>query len=221
MEGGMGRFITFEGIEGCGKSTQIRKLAAALTKQGGKVTLTREPGGCDIADKIRAILLDSANAAMVPLAELLLYAAARAQHISEVILPALANGDIVLCDRYIDATIAYQGHGRRLDLEMIKSLNRLAAANCRPDITVLLDCPVNTGLERALARIEALGAAANSTAREERFERESLDFHERVRSGYLALATSEPERFCVIDASGSVEDIFTAIESRLKGRLKD
>ena len=158
----MGCFITFEGVEGCGKSTQIRKLAETLTKSGNNVTLTREPGGCDIADKIRAILLDSANAAMVPLAELLLYAAARAQHINEVILPALAKGDIVLCDRFIDATVAYQGHGRGLDLEMINNLNSLAAANCRPDITLLLDCPVATGLERARARIEALGAAASS-----------------------------------------------------------
>lgn len=216
----MGCFITFEGVEGCGKSTQIRKLATTLKSQGREVTLTREPGGCDIADKIRAILLDSANAAMVPLAELLLYAAARAQHISEVILPALARGDIVLCDRFIDATVAYQGFGRRLDLGMINNLNNLAAANCRPDITLLLDCPVTTGLERALARIDALGATASSTAREERFERESLEFHERVRNGYLSLAAAEPGRFCVIDASGSVEDIFTAISSRLMGRLE-
>lgn len=216
----MGCFITFEGVEGCGKSTQIRKLAAALTKKGKNVTLTREPGGCDIADKIRSILLDSANAAMVPLAELLLYAAARAQHISEVILPALAKGDIVLCDRFIDATVAYQGHGRKLDLEMINNLNRLAAANCRPDITLLLDCPVTTGLERAMARINALGAAASSAVREERFEKESLEFHERVRNGYLSLAAAEPERFCIIDASGSIEDIFAAIESRLMIRLE-
>lgn len=217
----MGLFITFEGIEGCGKSTQIRKLAAALTEQGKSVTLTREPGGCDIADKIRAILLDSANSAMVPLAELLLYAAARAQHINEVILPALARGDIVLCDRFIDATVAYQGHGRRLDLEMIDNLNRLAAANCRPDVTLLLDCPVATGLERAMARIEALGSNASSTAREERFEKESLEFHERVRYGYLTLAVADPERFCIIDASGSVDAIFTAIENRLMERLQD
>ncbi|NJD92370.1 MAG: dTMP kinase [Geobacter sp.] len=215
----MGCFITFEGIEGCGKSTQIRKLASLLEEQGKKVTLTREPGGCGIADQIRAILLDSANSAMVPLTELLLYAAARAQHISEVIKPALAKGDIVLCDRFIDATIAYQGHGRRLDLELINSLNILAAGDCRPDLTLLLDCPVATGLERALARIEALGAFASSTAREERFERESLEFHERVRSGYLSLAASEPERFCVIDASGTVDEIFAAIESRLVAKL--
>lgn len=215
----MGCFITFEGIEGCGKSTQIRKLAAALTRQGKSVTLTREPGGCDIADQIRAILLDSANSALVPLAELLLYAAARAQHINEIIKPALAKGDIVLCDRFIDATVAYQGHGRKLDLELINSLNSLAAANCRPDITLLLDCPVATGLGRAMARIEALGASASSTAREERFERESLEFHERVRSGYLTLAAAEPERFCVIDASGTVDEIFAAIENRLLSRL--
>jgi dTMP kinase len=215
----MGCFITFEGVEGCGKSTQIRKLANLLEEQGKRVTLTREPGGCGIADQIRAILLDSANSAMVPLTELLLYAAARAQHISEVIKPALAKGDIVLCDRFIDATIAYQGHGRKLDLELINSLNSLAAGDCRPDITLLLDCPVETGLERAMARIEALGASASSTAREERFERESLEFHERVRSGYLNLAAAEPERFWVIDASGTVDEIFAAIENRLATRL--
>ena len=215
----MGIFITFEGIEGCGKSTQIRKLAATLDNLGKKVTLTREPGGCDIADKIRSILLDSANTAMVPLAELLLYAAARSQHINEVILPALTKGDIVLCDRFIDATVAYQGYGRKLDLEMINDLNRLAAANCRPDITLLLDCPVATGLERAMARIEALGTGASSTTREERFERESLEFHERVRNGYLSLAAAEPERFCIIDANGSIEAIYAAIENKLKERL--
>ena len=215
----MGCFITFEGVEGCGKSTQIRRLADRLSGLGHRVTLTREPGGCDIADKIRSILLDAANARMVPLAELLLYAAARAQHISEVIRPALDRGEIVLCDRFIDATVAYQGNGRQLDMELINRLNSLVASSCRPDMTVLLDCPVETGLGRAMARIEALGSSAGSVAREERFERESLEFHQRVRSGYLSLAAAEPDRFCTVDATGSVEEIFNRIEPLVLARL--
>ncbi len=212
----MGCFITFEGIEGCGKTTQIRLLAESLERAGQSVVLTREPGGCPIADQIRAILLDAENSSMVPLAELLLYAAARAQHISEKIAPALANGSIVLCDRFIDATVAYQGFGRSLDLTLINQLNSIAAANCRPDITVLLDCPVETGLGRAIARIEAVDS---STPREERFEREAMDFHERVRSGYLSLAATEAERFILIDGSSGIEQtaetIFRAVADRI------
>jgi dTMP kinase len=216
----MSCFITFEGIEGCGKTTQIRLLANTLTQAGEKVLLTREPGGCPISDKIRSILLDARNSEMTPKAELLLYSAARAQHIDEIIKPALNNGTIVLCDRFIDATVAYQGFGRGLDHELIKSLNETATANCKPDLTILIDCPVETGLGRAFARIEAGTAADSGHLREERFERESLQFHQRVRNGYLSLAALDTDRFTVIDGTEAVEvvaeNVFRAVSARVK-----
>lgn len=202
----MAHFITFEGVEGCGKTTQIRLLAEALRKSGRRVVQTREPGGCAIADKIRAILLDAQNSAMKPLAELLLYAAARAQHVAEIIAPALGRGEIVLCDRFTDATIAYQGHGRGLDMGTILELNETATAGCRPDLTILIDCPVEIGLKRAMARIEARSAAKGESQREERFELESKQFHQRVRDGYLALARENPGRFIVIDGNRGIEE---------------
>jgi dTMP kinase len=210
----MACFITFEGVEGCGKTTQIRLLAKRLQQEGHRVTLTREPGGCPIADQIRGILLDATNQALTPLAELLLYAAARAQHVSEVIRPALAAGDIVLCDRFTDATLAYQGFGRELDRSVIIELNRLATQTLYPDLTILMDCPVEIGLERAFARINAA-----VTAREERFELEARSFHERVRAGYLALARQDPERFVVIDGSCSVAATAEAVRVAVVGRL--
>lgn len=210
----MQRFITFEGIEGCGKSTQLRLLASRLEHRGFSVVSTREPGGSPIADQIRSILLDAGNNAMTPMAELLLYAAARAQHVEEVILPALESGKIVLCDRFTDATVAYQGYGRGLDMSTILELNRLASRSLRPDISVLLDCPVETGLSRAKARIENAAGA-----REERFELEAMAFHEKVRKGYLELADREPERFIVVSGSRAMEEtaaeIFRLLEPRL------
>lgn len=210
----MGFFITFEGIEGCGKTTQLRLLKERLEATGAKVTSTREPGGCPIADKMRAILLDADNSAITPLSELLLYAAARAQHVQEVIVPALERGEIVLCDRFTDATIAYQGHGRELDLATIAQLNGLATGGVEPSLTLLIDCPVQVGLSRALARIEA-----TSGAREERFELESVRFHERVRDGYLALAHAAPERFVVIDGSGDVAQTEKLVIEALATRI--
>jgi dTMP kinase len=210
----MACFITFEGIEGCGKTTQIRRLANRLGLLGTPHTLTREPGGCAISNQVRAILLDAGNDAMAPLTELLLYAAARAQHMIEVITPALSAGRVVLCDRFTDATAAYQGYGRDLDMSLIIELNRLATGGIKPDLTVLLDCPVETGLGRAVARI-------NSTAgdKEERFERESLQFHQRVRNGYLRLAEEEPERFVVIDGSQPEDATEEAIAAAVLSRL--
>jgi len=212
-------FITFEGVEGCGKTTQIRLLADALKQAGEKVLLTREPGGCPISDKIRAILLDAQNSEMTPKAELLLYAAARAQHIDEVISPALTSGAIVLCDRFTDATVAYQGFGRGLDQGLIKDLNETATTDCKPDLTILIDCPVETGLERAIARIEAGTASDCNHLREERFERESLEFHLRVRNGYLSIAGTSSDRVIVIDGRESVEaiaaNIFSAVSARI------
>ncbi len=209
-------FITFEGIEGCGKSTQVRLLAEELRRQGYEVTTTREPGGCPIADKIRAILLDATNTAMTPLTELLLYAAARSQHLHDTVRPALAAGKIVLCDRFTDATVAYQGCGRELDRTLIEQLNGVATGGVTPDLTILMDCPVEIGLGRALARI-----SGTQGAREERFELESLQFHEAVRNGYLALAAGEPKRFAVVNAHRSIPlitgELTTLVTARLTG----
>lgn len=197
----MSLFVTFEGVEGCGKSTQIRLLAQKLIARGMSVVLTREPGGCVIADAIRSVLLDPGHHDMTSRAELLLYAAARAQHVDEVILPALKQGSVVLCDRFSDATVAYQGYGRGLERATIDSLNQLAAADLKPDLTLLMDMPAEEGLTRAIARNDA-----NSALNEGRFEQESLRFHQRVRDGYLQLAGKE-DRFSIIDATGSIEEV--------------
>lgn len=210
----MGLFITFEGVEGCGKSTQVRLLTERLTALGHKILATREPGGCPIADKIRAILLDASNRDMTSDTELLLYAAARAQHVSQVIRPALLSGKTVFCDRFTDATLAYQGYGRKLDDGLIKELNRIATTGLKPDITVLIDCPVEIGLKRAMARINK-----TKGLREERFEQESLNFHESVRSGYLAIAAAEPERFIVIDGRNDIQSMTEAITTSILPRL--
>ena len=211
----MAYFITLEGIEGCGKSTQAEILSRALHAETGcQVVMTREPGGCPIANKIRAILLDADNRALVPLAELLLYAAARAQHVAEVIRPALAEGKIVLCDRFTDATTAYQGYGRALDLPLIENLAHLATGGLTPDLTILLDCPEEVGLKRAMARINA-----SSGAREERFELESLRFHHAVREGYLKLAADHPERFIVVDGTLGISEAAAAIRSAVLSRI--
>jgi dTMP kinase len=197
-----GTFITFEGIEGSGKSTQIVLLANYLKSHGVKVVLTREPGGTLIGDQIRKVLLDPANRALDPSAELFLYSASRAQHLSEVILPALAAGTIVLCDRFSDATLAYQGYGRGLDRNMIRELDRIVTAGMRPDLTMLLDIDAVTGLARARGRNSSRGLEG-----EARFENEEIAFHERVRQGYLALAKHEPERFRVVDATPAPDRI--------------
>lgn len=207
-------FITFEGIEGCGKSTQINLLATRLQQAGYTVILTREPGGCPIANQIRSVLLDAENSAMVPMAELMLYAAARAQHLAEVIRPALAADSIVLCDRFSDATRAYQAFGRGIDRQTIETLNSLACEGLSPQLTLLLDCPVEVGLGRAKQRIEA-----SNGPREERFELESLAFHQRVRDGYLQLATEETDRFMIINAAASPEQIAQNITSIIITRL--
>jgi dTMP kinase len=215
----MSFFITLEGIEGSGKTTQVRTLAAWLRQRGMTVRTTREPGGCPIADAIREILLHPANDVLVPRAELLLYAAARAQHVEEVILPALEKGETVLCDRFSDATLAYQGNGRGLDFSLIAQLNGLAAGNLVPQLTLLLDMPAEEGLMRARRR-----NAATEENREDRFEQESLAFHRRVREGYLAIASRET-RVRVIDAcgtesevaariAGAVEEFFTTADRR-------
>lgn len=212
----MGYFITFEGVEGCGKTTQIRLLSEFMSRRGMHTVLTREPGGCPIADKIRTILLDAGNRALSPLAELMLYAAARAQHVTEVISPALEAGKIVLCDRFCDATLAYQSFGRGIDRAVIDTLNLYACQGVSPDLTVLVDCDPRIGLERARRRIET-----TSGPREERFELEELAFHQRVRAGYRQVAADQPDRFLVIDGTGSIEDIFAAISSQVLPRIPE
>lgn len=212
----MGYFITFEGVEGCGKTTQIKLLSQFLSDRGIRTLLTREPGGCPIADKIRAILLDAENLALSPLAELMLYAAARTQHVTEIIAPALNLGEIVLCDRFCDATVAYQSFGRGIDRGVIDTLNRHACQGVSPDLTVLVDCDPRIGLERARRRIEA-----TSGPREERFELEALPFHQKVRAGYQQLAADDPDRFLIINGSDSIEEIFAAISTQVLTRMPE
>ncbi|NIQ93231.1 MAG: dTMP kinase, partial [Desulfuromonadales bacterium] len=191
---------------GSGKTTQIRLLAERLHNRGIPVLSTREPGGCRIADAIRSVLLDSEHLAMSASTELLLYAAARAQHVEEIIRPALAAGKVVLCDRFSDATIAYQGEGRGLDLALIDTLNGVAAQGLTPDLTVLLDMPVEEGLRRAIERNNQ-----QEEVREDRFEQESLRFHQRVREGYLKLVERD-DRFFVVDARGGTDEVASRID---------
>jgi dTMP kinase len=207
-------FITFEGIEGCGKSTQIALLAKHLQQTGQRVVVTREPGGCSIADQIRSILLDASNSTMTPMTELMLYAAARTQHLAEVIRPALVDGAIVLCDRFSDATRAYQAFGRDIPRQTMETLNDLACDGLSPHLTLLLDCPVEIGLARARQRIET-----TSGPREERFELESRVFHQKVREGYLQLAIEEPKRFIIIDAADTPEHVSETIIAAIVPRL--
>lgn len=197
----MSFFITFEGVEGSGKTTQIQALRTHLESRGHRVMATREPGGCPIADAIRTILLSSANRALVPRAELLLYAAARAQHVEQVIRPALKAGTIVLCDRFADATAAYQGGGRGLDAALVEELNAIATGGLFPNLTLLFDIPVELGLSRARHRNQH-----HALCDEGRFEMEELDFHQRVRSAYLTLA-GEHDRFRIVDATGAAEEV--------------
>jgi dTMP kinase len=187
-------FITFEGIDGCGKTTQISRFAATLRKRGIPILVTREPGGTEIGQAIRDILLDVDNTNIAPLAELFLYAADRAQHVAEVIKPALAANKWVISDRYFDATIVYQGVVLEHYDGLIEVLNREATLDCQPDITFLLDCPAEVGLERIAKRDQ-------QEKKRDRFERKTLDFHIKIRYGYLALANKHKDRFRIIDGT--------------------
>ncbi|HYA94385.1 MAG TPA: dTMP kinase [Thermodesulfobacteriota bacterium] len=202
----MSLFITFEGVEGSGKTSQIQRLKKYLTQKGIPCRITREPGGCPIGEKVRKILLNPDHREMVPTTELFLYEAARAQHVKEVLKPFLKKGGVILCDRFCDATLAYQGYGRRIELKWIDRLNRLSSQGIKPDVTFLLDCPSDVGLNRALQRNRAL-----KQEREERFEREEIQFHRRVRKGYLAIARKEPHRVKVIDTREGEEKVFEKI----------
>ncbi len=192
-----GIFITFEGIEGCGKSTQISLLNNYLLSKNIPAILTREPGGTQIGEKIRELLLDVASTGMSKITELLLYAAARAQHVAEVIRPALKEGKIVLCDRYFDATAAYQGAARTISESVLQKIHEIATDNTMPHLTFLLDCPVKIGFERIHNQ--------RGKKQFDRLEKESKDFHEKVRRAYLNLAQKEPKRFYVIDAAQKID----------------
>jgi len=196
-------FITFEGIEGSGKTTQIKSTASWLKQKGVSCITTREPGSTDIGGKIRAILLDPLNKNLDHMAEMLLYMADRAHHIGAIVKPALTKGKTVLCDRYFDATLAYQGYARGIDIELLRKLHLLTLNNFKPDLTLLLDLCPETGLARAWEQIN-LGAR---TSAETRFESEKLNFHQKVRAGYLYLAKQEPERFRIIDASQNEDQV--------------
>jgi len=206
MEKRLSLFITFEGVEGSGKTTQIRRLKRYLTQKGIPCKVSREPGGSPIGEKVRQILLNPDHREMVPLSELLLYEAARSQHVKEVIRPLLKRGMTVLCDRFSDATIAYQGYGRGVDLRLIKKVNHLSTQGIEPDVTFLLDCPSDVGLKRALRRNRSLRGE-----KEDRFEREKVQFHHRVRRGYLSIAKKEPHRVKVIDTRQGEEKVFERI----------
>lgn len=196
-------FISFEGIEGSGKSTALTLLAQELERRGYDVLRTREPGGCGLGRALRPILLDARTRSLNMRAELYLFLADRAQHVAEVIRPALEAGQIVLCDRYTDSTLAYQGYGRGLDPEKLRRINEMATGGLVPDLTLLMDLPVGLGLERAGLRNQRQGTVLS----EGRFDAESMDFHERVRQGYLALAAEEPCRIACIDAEQRPEDV--------------
>jgi dTMP kinase len=199
-----GVFITFEGVEGCGKTTQIALLRDWFLARGQQVLVTREPGGTPIAEAIRAVLLDTDHEAMSPTAELLLYEAARAQHVDEKIRPALDAGAVVLCDRFADSTTAYQGAGRGSPPEAVEALHRIATHGVWPDLTLLIDLPVEIGLERARQR-----------GRADRMEAQAIAFHQRVRAGFLERARREPQRIKIIDGDQPIETIAEAIQAEV------
>jgi dTMP kinase len=207
-----GIFITLEGVEGSGKTTQAALVADALRKEGHRVTLTHEPGGTHAGEAIRAIFLDPAVSLDVA-AELLLVLADRAQHVREKLKPALAAGEIVISDRYSDSTVAYQGYGRGFDLKLLDELNRLASDGVRPNLTIVLDCPVETGLERTRKR------ARGGVRAPDRFEGEQVEFHRRVREGFLAIARSDPARVMVLDSTQPKPTVTSAILAAVRKTL--
>ena len=202
-------FVTFEGVEGSGKTTQIRHLSSDLAAKGIAHVVTREPGGTPLADQIRGLLLSPRDETMFPETELLLYGAARAQHVRGVILPAIAAGRAVLCDRFCDATVAYQAHGRGIPAEAVDRLNRFAAAGLVPDLTLLFDLPPETGFSRLRGRDRPA----------DRMERESLAFHRSVRDGYLRLADRHPDRIVRIDAALPEETVRRRVQEAVAARF--
>jgi dTMP kinase len=213
-----GKFITFEGLDGTGKSTHLRKLAAVLRGAGHTVVETREPGGTATGEKIRKVLLDSATQSLSPMAEMALMFASRAQHIAEVIDPAVSSGSIVLCDRFTDSTEAYQGFGRKLGSRDVLELHRVLCGNLQPDLTILLDSNAAASVDRARRRNKA--AKSHPHGDENRFEQETRAFFGRVREGYLAIARREPARVVVVDASGDKAQTHRRIVQAVSKRIK-
>lgn len=199
-----GLFITFEGIDGCGKSTQSKLLVSYLKKSGYSIVSTREPGGVDLAESLRKLVL-APGAKIVPLAELLIYEAGRAELVQELIRPALKNGKIVICDRFADASLAYQGYGRGLNLKLVRKLNELATGGLKPDLTFLLYIPVRK----------------RKNKKRDRLERESFKFHRNVSRGYQELAAKEPKRFIVVNVQKKINQTQRIIRQHLRGILKD
>ena len=204
-----GYFIALEGPEGAGKSTQAISLRTEITRAGLPVVLTREPGGTAIGEQIRSVVLHQSNCAMLPETEVLLYAAARAQHVEEVLRPSLKSGAVVICDRYVDSTFAYQGGGRQLDMTALKSIQQYATGGLVPDLRILLDLPVEIGLQRRLA----------DAAEVNRLDVAELGFHRRVREAFLGLAAEDLESWVVIDASATPDQVTTAVLSAVMPRL--
>ena len=200
--------ITFEGIEGCGKTTQIGLLADHLARQGHSVVRTREPGGTDFGEALRELLLKK-GPDVDPLCELMIFMAMRAQHVDEVILPALKDGRIVLCDRFTDATYAYQGSGRKIDTAIIDTLNSMVTKGIRPNLTILLDIAVEKGLKRRAA-----------SSKMDRIEGEDISFHQRVSKAYEKLAKEDPKRFFVVDANLKIEAVHDLIRTKVGNTLK-
>jgi dTMP kinase len=212
-----GKFITFEGLDGTGKSTQLRKLAAVVRAAGHTVVETREPGGTPTGEKIRKVLLDSGTAGLSPEAEMALMFASRAQHIAEIIEPALAQGSIVLCDRFTDSTEAYQGSGRRLGTEAVRELHRVLCGNLQPDLTILLDSDAGASVSRARQRNRRDQSRGHD---ENRFEQETRAFFTRVHEGYLAIAARERGRVTVVDARGTPGQTHERIVELVRRKLK-
>ena len=196
-------FITLEGIEGSGKTSQMAHIEDFLTEKGHECLMTREPGGTGIGKKIRAILLDPDNRGIVPYTELLLYMADRSQHVHATIIPALEAGKTVVCDRFMDATLVYQGYARGLDIDLIHWIHQMTLGGLKPDVTFLLDLPVETGLARAWDQIKS----GERSGRETRFEKESVAFHQKIRAGYLEQARLEKERYRVVEAGRSTQHV--------------
>ncbi|CAH1228941.1 Thymidylate kinase [Paenibacillus allorhizoplanae] len=212
-----GIFITFEGPDGSGKTTQLKKIAKELQKLGHDVLVTREPGGTAISDKIRSIILDPVNGEMVDQAEVLLYAASRAQHVHELILPALKAGRIVLCDRFIDASVAYQSYGLGVDIEMVKNISKYASSGLQATRTYMMDVPVEVSLERLNQR----AGATEFTQQLDRIEQKNVEYHSRVRAGFHQIAADHPKRVIMIDANRDVERIAADIWQDCKQLLEE
>src|SRR5713226_6073824 len=216
-----GKFITFEGLDGTGKSTQMHKLAVVLRAAGHKVVETREPGGTVTGEKIRRVLLDSATKGLSPLAEMALMFGSRAQHIAEIIQPALDRGQIVLCDRFTDSTEAYQGGGRKLGSENVLRLHRILCGDLQPDLTILLDSEVSASVERARRRNRTRSANnGRGKGDENRFERENRAFFGRVRQAYLAIAAREPQRVVLVNARGTAAETHARIVEIVRRKIR-